>query len=51
MEINKMPDEAIKARREYYRLWREKNKDRVRVSNQKYWEKVAIQMKEQQTEV
>lgn len=33
---------AVDARREYYRMWRKKNPDRVRANNQRYWEKQAL---------
>lgn len=32
---------ARKERIEYYRQWRAKNKDKVRESNRRYWEKRA----------
>lgn len=37
MESTKQ-DRAIKLRREYYREWRKRNKDRVRTYNKRYWE-------------
>lgn len=36
-----LTNEAIKARREYQKKWREKNKDKVKLNNEKYWEKKA----------
>lgn len=32
---------AIEARREYQRKWRAANKDKVRLNNQRYWQRVA----------
>ncbi len=32
---------AIQARREYYKKWRAKNKERVREYNRRFWEKKA----------
>lgn len=44
-------DEQIKeAQRAYYRAWRARNKDRVRESNRRYWERRAAKAAEQQTE-
>lgn len=43
-DISKLPKEeqaAILARREYYRKWRENNKDKVKVHNHRYWIKKA----------
>ncbi len=34
---------AKKERREYYRQWRAKNKDKVREKNRRYWERKAAQ--------
>ena len=36
-------------RREYYRQWRAKNKDRVREYNARYWAKRAKRMAQEQT--
>lgn len=36
-----MNDMAIKARREYYRAWRAKNRDKVSEYNARYWAKRA----------
>ncbi len=36
-----MSEQAIKARREYQKKWREKNPDKVREKNARYWEKRA----------
>lgn len=32
---------AAEERREYYRQWRAKNKDKVRENNRRYWERRA----------
>lgn len=43
-DISKLPEEeqaAIIARREYYRKWRENNKDKVKAHNHRYWIKKA----------
>ena len=35
-------DELVKAeKREYYKKWREKNKEKIKESNRKYWENRA----------
>lgn len=39
--MQKMSSEAIAARREYQKKWREKNPDKVREKNARYWEKRA----------
>ena len=36
-----MTDEARAAAREYKRRWRESNRDKVKASNNRYWEKKA----------
>ncbi len=36
---------SIKARREYQREWRAKNKDRIRGYNKRYWERRAERQK------
>ena len=38
--------EAIELRREYYRAWRKKNRDKIKESNQRYWEKKVEKTKE-----
>ena len=32
-----MDDKAVQARREYYRRWRQNNKDKVRNAQERYW--------------
>ena len=39
--------DANAARREYYRQWRAKNRDRVRAYNLRYWQRVAERQKSQ----
>ena len=39
---------AKQERREYYRQWRAKNKDKVREINRRYWEKRAAKRQEQE---
>lgn len=41
-----MSDKGKEARREYYRKWRAKNKDRIREYNRKFWEKKALRDQE-----
>ena len=36
-----LEERAAEERREYYRQWRAKNKDKVRESNRRYWERRA----------
>ena len=42
---NDLNDEAKKVRREYYKIWRDNNKDKIRRYNSKYWEKRAEKIK------
>ena len=39
-------DAAKKAERDYKREWRRRNKDKVKASQARYWEKKALQGKE-----
>lgn len=41
-----MTDAAREAQRTYMREWRKKNPERVREKNQRYWERKAKQMQE-----
>ncbi len=36
-----LEERAREERREYFRQWRSKNKDKVRENNRRYWEKRA----------
>ncbi|GEN35952.1 hypothetical protein [Aneurinibacillus danicus] len=40
-----MNDLAKQAKREYYKEWRQKNKEKIRQYNQRFWEKKAKEMK------
>lgn len=40
-----LSEEARQAQREYKRKWREANKDKIKKSNERYWEKKAKQLK------
>lgn len=42
--MEKINDVAIAARREYYRQWREKNREKIAEYNLKYWERKAKKM-------
>lgn len=47
-DISKLPkneQDAILARRAYYRAYRAKNKDKVKVYQQRYWAKKAQEQK------
>ena len=44
MEENGITEQAKSARREYYRKWRAKNKDRIKASNERYWMKRAMKI-------
>ena len=46
MDNKAMNADALAARRAYYREWRKKNKDSVRESNRRYWEKRAAREQE-----
>lgn len=41
-----MSDQAIMARREYQKKWRDKNPDKVRAKNARYWERQAAKKQE-----
>ena len=44
-------EELVKAeKREYYRQYRAKNRDRVNANNRRYWEKRALERQRQQHE-
>ena len=45
-DISKLPineQKVILARREYFRKWRQANKDKVREHNRRYWQKKALE--------
>lgn len=39
---------AKQEKREYFRKWREKNKDKVRENNRRYWERRAARRMEEE---
>ena len=41
MGAKQLNEKALELRREYQREWRRKNKDKVRASNLRYWERKA----------
>lgn len=41
MAATTLEKRAAEERREYYRQWRAKNKDKVRENNRRYWERRA----------
>lgn len=45
-----LDERAAEERREYYRQWRAKNKDKVRENNRKYWERKAAKKAEAEKE-
>ena len=49
MENQTLSPEAIAVRKEYFRDWRAKNKDKVKKHNQNYWERKAKQLSEATT--
>lgn len=50
MTDTKMEELARAERLEYFRNWRANNKDKVRESNRKYWQKRAEKRLQEQTE-
>ena len=44
---NKMNEAAKEARRKYLREWQRNNKDKLKVYMARYWEKKAIEMREE----
>lgn len=51
MAAKTLEESARKERLEYYRQWRAKNKDKVRESNLRYWERRAAKKAEAEQEV
>lgn len=37
--LTKEEQDAVKARREYQKMWRAANRDRIREHNERYWKK------------
>lgn len=48
MEEKTINEQARNARREYYREWRARNKDKIKASNERYWMKRARKLLEEQ---
>ena len=49
-EGQRMTDQAREARRQYKREWNRKNKDKVKASQARYWEKRAAAAAQDQTD-
>ena len=45
--MSTLSKEAIQARKDYFREWRAKNKDKKREYNRSYWERKAEETKQQ----
>lgn len=45
-----MNEKALELRREYKRQWNRRNPDKVKASQEKYWERKAAQAEAQQAE-
>ena len=51
MNAEKRIEDLVKAeKREYYRQYRAKNKERVNANNRRYWERRALERQRQQEE-
>ena len=50
MAATTLEERAAGERREYYRQWRAKNKDKVRESNRRYWERRAAKKSQAEQE-
>ena len=48
MEKTKIEELARQERLEYFKQWRANNKDKVRATNKRYWEKRALNKAKQQ---
>ena len=49
--LAKMSDEAVQARREYAKRWREANPDKVKAAQKRYWEKKAKELQQEKENV
>lgn len=49
-KLSKNEQEAILAKRAYYRNWSKKNKDKVKAYQKRYWEKKAQELLSAQSE-
>lgn len=45
-----MTQEALQARREYFRAWRAANRDKVKATNARYWERKAAAARKKEEE-
>ena len=43
MKSNELDEAAIAERRAYFKAWRAANKDKVKLHNQRYWQKRAAE--------
>ena len=50
MEKTKIEELARQERLEYFKQWRANNKDKVRATNKRYWEKRALNKAKQQVQ-
>lgn len=50
MDNKKLEELAREERLKYFKEWRAKNKDKVKASNKKYWEKRALKNREKERE-
>ena len=48
MDNNELTREAKEARNRYHREWRQRNKDRARAIQRRYWERVAEKQKQEE---
>jgi len=48
MNLVKMSDKAVQARREYAKKWREANPDKVKAAQKRYWEKKAKDLQQEE---
>ena len=51
MATTTLQKRAAEERREYFRQWRAKNKDKVRENNRRYWERRAEKKAQAEQEV
>lgn len=51
MNEKQLHEKALEMRRAYQKEWRRKNKDKVRASNRRYWERKAQKTAQQEGRV
>lgn len=51
MNEKQLQEKAIELRRAYQREWRRRNKDKVRATNLRYWERKAQKAEQKEGEV